>query len=191
MDKPVEVTDAVEQMDREFAANFARKGWRFAKRIREGKQDDYPLVQAAAQHRLAHSAPTGEMGEYDRGLASVWAQAERSHADYSGTGDHESDIRFLTLGLTGETGEVMTAILEAASLVAAGGRTANLVKKRWRDGDGHDQAIRYEIADVCAYAFMLASTMGMTPADLIETIAEKQRVFVLKMQARNLEAQPR
>jgi len=101
-------------------------------------------------------------------IAAVWTQAEDNHRRYSDTGDRESDIRFLTLGLAGEAGEV-----------------ANFVKKRWRDGDGHDQAIRYEIADVCAYAFMLASTMGMSPQDLIDTIAEKQRVFVAKMQARS------
>lgn len=102
-------------------------------------------------------------------ISGVWKQAQDNHRRYSDTGDLENDIRFLTLGLTGEAGEV-----------------ANFVKKRWRDGDGHDQDIRYEIADVCAYAFMLASTMGMEPADLIATIAEKQQVFVNKMNIREL-----
>lgn len=102
-------------------------------------------------------------------IVDVWKQAEDNHRRYSDTGDRENDIRFLTLGLTGEAGEV-----------------ANFVKKRWRDGDGHDDDICLEIADVCAYAFMLASTMGMTPDDLIATIADKQRVFIAKMEARAL-----
>ncbi len=101
-------------------------------------------------------------------LESVWAQAIENHERYSYTGGQEGDIRFLAMGLCGEAGEL-----------------ANFVKKRWRDGDGHNEAICYEIADVCAYAFMLAHTMGMTPEDLVETIAEKQRVFIAKMQARN------
>lgn len=100
-------------------------------------------------------------------ISGVWQQAENNHRIYSDTGDKERDIQFLTLGLTGEAGEV-----------------ANFVKKRWRDGDGHDADIRKEIADVCAYAFMLANTMGMAPRDLIDTIAEKQAVFVAKMDAR-------
>lgn len=100
-------------------------------------------------------------------LYSVWEQARRNHATYSATGDKESDIRFFALGLAGEAGEV-----------------ANFVKKRWRDGDGHDDALRMEVADVCAYAFMLADTLGMTPADLLAMIAHKQQVFIEKMAAR-------
>jgi NTP pyrophosphatase (non-canonical NTP hydrolase) len=110
----------------------------------------------------SHSGETGEVS-----IADVWQQAEENHRLYSATGGREEDIRFLTLGLTGEAGEV-----------------ANFVKKRWRDGDGHDEAIRLEIADVCAYAFMLANTMGMTPADLMATIAHKQQVFIAKMKSR-------
>lgn len=100
----------------------------------------------------------------DTALRDVWLQARENHANYSSKGDLESDIRFFALGLAGEAGEL-----------------ANFVKKRWRDGEGHDQDIRYEIADVCAYAFMLADRLGMTPADLIATIAEKQQVFIEKM----------
>lgn len=118
-------------------------------------------------------------------ISGVWEQAEFNHRRYSDTGGQEGDIHFLTLGLVGEAGEILDAILIAAGLSAAGGRLSNLVKKRWRDGDGHDQAIRYEIADVCAYAFMLANTMGMSAAELVETIAEKQRVFVDKMAAKD------
>lgn len=123
-------------------------------------------------------------------LQSVWIQAEDNHRQHSDTGDRENDIRFLTLGLTGEGGEIMEAVLDAALVVQASGKVANLVKKRWRDGDGHDEAIRFEIADVCAYAFMLANTMGLSPADLIETIAEKQRVFVEKMRTKAIRALP-
>lgn len=101
-------------------------------------------------------------------IADVWRQAEDNHRRYSDMGDHESEIRFLALGLTGEAGEL-----------------ANFVKKRWRDGDDHDEDIRKEIADVCAYAFMLASTMGMSPPDLISTIAAKQQVFIAKMKVRD------
>jgi len=115
-------------------------------------------------------------------ISGVWQQARDNHERYSATGDAESDIRFLTLGLTGEAGEVVTAVLEAASIAAAAGRVANLVKKRWRDGDGHDDEIRKEIADTCAYAFMLAQAFGLQPTDLIETIAEKQQVFIAKME---------
>ncbi len=102
-------------------------------------------------------------------INDVWLQARRNHRMYSDTGDKEGDIRFLTLGLAGEAGEV-----------------ANFVKKRWRDGEGHDEAIKLEIYDVCAYAFMLADTMGDTPADLIAGIAHKQQVFIDKMNIRRL-----
>lgn len=105
--------------------------------------------------------------ELGRALLKVWMQAAANHRTHSATGSRESDIHFLALGLSGEAGEL-----------------ANFVKKRWRDGDGHDQAIKYEVADVCAYAFMLANEMGMCPSDLIATIAEKQRVFLEKMAAR-------
>jgi NTP pyrophosphatase (non-canonical NTP hydrolase) len=98
---------------------------------------------------------------------SVWKQADHNHRTYSDTGSRENDIRFLALGLTGEAGEL-----------------ANFIKKRWRDGDGHDEAIQKEIADVCAYAFMLANVMGQSPSDLLAVMAEKQSVFVAKMRAR-------
>ncbi len=117
-------------------------------------------------------------------ITGVWKQAESNHRLYSQTGGKEGDIQFLTLGLTGEAGEAMEAILDAAGLVAASGKVANYVKKRWRDHDGWDDEIRKEVADVCAYAFMLANTMGMTPETLVQTIADKQAVFVAKMQAR-------
>lgn len=105
-------------------------------------------------------------------IQSVWDQARENHQLYSATSSRENDIRFLALGLTGEAGEL-----------------ANYVKKRWRDGDGHDEAIKFEIADVCAYAFMLADTLGVSAADLIETIAHKQQVFIAKMKARAALAQ--
>lgn len=99
---------------------------------------------------------------------SVWTQARENHERYSATGSAEDDIRFLALGLVGEAGEL-----------------ANFIKKRWRDGEDHAEDIRKEIADVLAYAFMLADRMGMGPRDLINIVAEKQRVFIEKMQARD------
>lgn len=96
----------------------------------------------------------------------VWCQARENHERYSATGDHESDIRFLALGLTGEAGEL-----------------ANFVKKRWRDGDRHETDILAEIADICAYAFMLADRLGVTPLGLIRELARKQQVFVAKQTA--------
>ena len=106
-------------------------------------------------------------------IAGVWAQARQNHERYSYTGSDEDDLRFLTIGLVGEAGEL-----------------ANFVKKRWRDDADHVEDIRLEIADVCAYAFMLAQKIGMTPADLIGTIDYKQKVFLAKMAAKQSEAVP-
>lgn len=97
-------------------------------------------------------------------LESVWARAARNHESYSATGDLEHDIRFFALALTGEAGEV-----------------ANLVKKRWRDGIPHLDELRKEVADVFAYNIMLAGSLGMTPQDLLDTVALKQDVFIDKM----------
>ena len=36
----------------------------------------------------------------DANISDVWQQAEDNHRRYSDTGDHESDIRFLALGMT-------------------------------------------------------------------------------------------
>jgi Lar family restriction alleviation protein len=113
-------------------------------------------------------APKSDAAPTEGGdMEGIWAQAQRNHAAYSATGDTEHDIRFFTLGLVGEAGEV-----------------ANFVKKRWRDGDGHDDDLRKECADVLAYLMMLANALGMTPASLIEMVAYKQQVFVKKMEAR-------
>lgn len=100
-------------------------------------------------------------------IESIWEQAQQNHAAYSATGDTEDDLRFFTLGLVGEAGEL-----------------ANFVKKRWRDGDGHDDDMRKECADVLAYLMMLAHALGMTPAELVAMVAHKQQVFVEKMKAR-------
>lgn len=107
-------------------------------------------------------------------IASIWEQARENHEAYSATGEAEQDLRFLTLGLVGEAGEL-----------------ANFVKKRWRDGGALNDATgdylreecRKEVADVLAYTMMVAQRLGMTPSDLIETVAEKQKVFVAKMAA--------
>jgi NTP pyrophosphatase (non-canonical NTP hydrolase) len=100
-------------------------------------------------------------------FSDVWQQAKDNHETYSHMGDEESDIRFLALGLAGEAGEL-----------------ANFVKKRWRDGDSHESDITAEIADVCAYAFMLAQKFGLTPRGLVREIARKQQVFIDKMKAK-------
>ena len=109
--------------------------------------------------------------DFANDFMDVWQQAHDNHQRYSQTGDDESDIRFLALGLVGESGEL-----------------ANFIKKRWRDGDRHEAEIIAEIADVCAYAFMLAQKMGVTPLGLVRELARKQQVFIEKMQAR--EQQP-
>jgi NTP pyrophosphatase (non-canonical NTP hydrolase) len=101
-------------------------------------------------------------------LSDVWQQARENHEMYSKTGSAEEDIRFFALGLVGEAGEV-----------------ANFVKKRWRDGDSHNEDLKKECADVIAYTIMLADALGMTQADLINMVAYKQRVFVEKMEARD------
>jgi len=121
----------------------------------------------AAEIDLDHIAGTS--------LAGIWDQAHQNHAKYSATGEQEQDLRFLTLGLVGEAGEL-----------------ANFVKKRWRDGSPinnctgelHLDACRNEVADVLAYTMMVAQRLGMTPESLIQTVREKQFVFVAKMQAR-------
>lgn len=99
-------------------------------------------------------------------FGSVWVQARSNHNRYSHTGDDESDIRFLTLGVVGEAGEL-----------------ANFVKKRWRDHKDHHNDICMEIADIFAYTIMLADRMGMGPDSLIDLVAYKQKVFVEKMEA--------
>lgn len=118
------------------------------------------LRREAAAHAAGRAA--------ERALAAVWQQARENHANYSATGDVETDIRFFALGLAGEAGEV-----------------ANFVKKRWRDGDGHDADLRAEVADVFAYNIMLADALGMTPESLIAEVARKQQVFIEKMKARD------
>lgn len=104
-------------------------------------------------------------------LSGVWDQAQRNHAAYSATGDKEHDLRFFTLGLVGEAGEL-----------------ANFVKKRWRDGVGHDVDMQLECADVLAYLMMLANALGMTPAALIDAVSYKQQVFIRKMESRGAPA---
>lgn len=104
---------------------------------------------------------------YMADISGIWAQAQRNHEMYSDTGDLEGDIRFFALGIAGEAGEV-----------------ANFVKKRWRDGDGHDEDLRMECADVLAYTLMLAWKLGMTPQSLIDMVEHKQQVFIAKMEAR-------
>lgn len=125
-----------------------------------------PNILALINRERAAAHAAGRAAE--RALAAVWQQARENHANYSATGDVETDIRFFALGLAGEAGEV-----------------ANFVKKRWRDGDGHDADLRAEVADVFAYNIMLADALGMTPESLIAEVARKQQVFIEKMKARD------
>lgn len=97
----------------------------------------------------------------------VWNKARSNHKRYSDVGDTEQSIRFLSLGLAGEAGEV-----------------ANFAKKRWRDGDKHEADLRAEVADVFLYNIMLADALGMSGLDLLEEAARKQKVFADKMAAR-------
>ena len=102
-------------------------------------------------------------------LHSVWRQARNNHYSYSALGSHDEDLRFLTLGLVGEAGEL-----------------ANLVKKEWRDGPDDLRRIemRLELADVMAYVMMVATALNMSPQDLLDAVAKKQQVFVTKMEAK-------
>jgi NTP pyrophosphatase (non-canonical NTP hydrolase) len=97
----------------------------------------------------------------------VWGTARANHKRYSDVGDKEQSIRFLSLGLAGEAGEV-----------------ANFVKKRWRDGDAHEADLWAEVADVFLYNIMLADALGMSAHGLLEEAARKQQVFADKMKAR-------
>lgn len=110
------------------------------------------------------SGPFHELGSL---LCRVWQRARLNHHNYSETGSKEGDLRFFALGLSGEAGEF-----------------ANLVKKRWRDGDEHEDELKEEISDVIAYAMMAAEAVGHTPESLLEEVNRKQKVFVDKMEAR-------
>lgn len=161
----------------------------FAEQLRGGQDDAHSLVQAFARHRTQATAQqAAEIAELraeverlrDSPLEAVWAQARQNHELYSDTGSDEGDIRFFSLGIAGEGGEV----LEAAMLVAM--RTAKLAdkaKKRWRDNPDND-ALKAECADVFAYNIMLADKLGMSPTDLIQEVARKQQVFIGKMNAK-------
>lgn len=101
-------------------------------------------------------------------IQKVWDAAVTNHRGHSDMETKEQNIRFLSLALCGEAGEL-----------------ANYIKKRWRDGTINDLPIKLEIADVVAYAMMLAHEMGMSPQDLIDAIENKQQVFLQKMEMRN------
>lgn len=128
----------------------------------------YPSITEALEHLDELRAERASI-RAEATLEGVWQQARENHANHSDTGSREQDIRFFALGLSGEAGEV-----------------ANFVKKRWRDGEGHDDDLRKECADVFAYNIMLADALGMSPQDLLDMVAFKQRVFVEKMAARAL-----
>ena len=162
------VAESARQKAIEAAAEIEmnREGTPYARTQEEFYADAAEMVEAI----LAALARPAELQD---GLESVWQQARENHSNYSATGDSEQDIRFFALGLAGEAGEV-----------------ANFVKKRWRDGDGHDEDLRKEVADVFAYNIMLADAIGMSPQDLIDMVAYKQAVFIEKMKARHAPETP-
>ena len=92
-------------------------------------------------------------------------QLERMIAEHSkfGTMEGEERIRFFTLALCGEVGEL-----------------ANYVKKDWRGDDDVIQRrvkIIEELADIANYTFMLASLLGI---DLEEVMLRKLLEFERK-----------
>lgn len=101
-------------------------------------------------------------------IESVFVQALDNHQRYSATGTLDEDLRFAVLALTGEAGEL-----------------ANFVKKQWRDRVDYSFQQKLKVADVCAYAFLAAQLLGLTPDMLLQIIADKQQLFVAKMQAQH------
>lgn len=102
-----------------------------------------------------------------RRFLSVWRRVQYNHKAYSPSIDRVDDLRFLTLGLVGEAGEL-----------------ANKVKKQWGDSVDFTDEMRLKVADLLSYTMMVAATLDMTPADLIAAVAHKQQVFVEKMKAK-------
>jgi|SRR5215472_7152055 len=97
--------------------------------------------------------------------APMIRQLERMIAEHSkfGTMEGEERIRFFTLALCGEVGEL-----------------ANYVKKDWRGDDDVIQRrvkIIEELADIANYTFMLASLLGI---DLEEVMLRKLLEFERK-----------
>jgi NTP pyrophosphatase (non-canonical NTP hydrolase) len=71
--------------------------------------------------------------------------------------NHEDRIRFLTLALCGEAGEL-----------------ANIVKKDWRGDSGdREEALKEEMADVGNYLFFLAKELGMDMLNFIQSMTDK------------------
>lgn len=109
-------------------------------------------------------------------MISVCDQAVRNHRNYSAsspTAGNFHDIRFLTLALCGEAGEL-----------------ANVIKKQWRgDTPAISMDARAELADVLAYTLMLAHELDLGAESLLSLVAHKQTVFVEKMRRLKTAAQ--
>lgn len=83
---------------------------------------------------------------------------------------------YYTLGLAGEGGEVMEAVLQAAELVVAIGKVTETVKKYERaknaglapDYQAMREKVRLELGDVKWYGARLASTFGWTEQEVAE-----------------------
>lgn len=84
-----------------------------------------------------------------------------------------TDLRFLSLCLTGEVGELMAEVDHLALAVAelkdrvyklaeASGNQANIVKKEWRDGVLDFAKFADELADCRVYLELLAMTAGVS-----------------------------
>jgi NTP pyrophosphatase (non-canonical NTP hydrolase) len=67
-----------------------------------------------------------------------------------------TNVHFLALALCGEAGEL-----------------ANFIKKEWRDGVDHTEAIRDEIADVRVYLELLARCFGIEGSKLDDQVESK------------------
>jgi NTP pyrophosphatase (non-canonical NTP hydrolase) len=78
----------------------------------------------------------------------------------------EEDVRFLTLALAGEVGEV-----------------ANLIKKDWR-GDEVDRGhLLEELGDVIAYWLLLLSALQLIPAILLDEAVDKASRAIERLEA--------
>lgn len=78
-----------------------------------------------------------------------------------------TDERFLALAICGEAGEL-----------------ANLIKKRWRDGADHSEAIRDEIADIRVYLELMAKCFEIEGGKLDERVQAKLLKVVEKHKER-------
>lgn len=70
-----------------------------------------------------------------------------------------------TMGLAGETGETVEAVL---NLAVASGKAGELLKKHYRDDKHPREALKLELGDVLHYLTVIAQAYGWTLADVME-----------------------